>query len=248
MIESKYLDIQKHNILQSIILHLFPGLCIGLVYFLLVNPVRNAGYPTAMALIISGGLVLIPLELIILWIVKRKNKVSTYQNIIANREPISKKQYVFWIIAVILISGIVFGIGDSLAVFFRDSIFSWIPETHHLDMGYSEEYSVSTLTLTYTLGFVLLAIIAPIVEEVYFRGYLLPRVPKMKGFDGVFHSFLFALYHFWTPWMILTRTIGFYPFVYAVQKNRNIYISIIGHVLVNTIDFIVGFIFVYSLI
>lgn len=241
-------QVEKHSMLQSIVLHLFPGVCIGLAYFLLVTPVTNAGYPTAMALIIAGVFVLIPLELGLVWRAKVQQKDDTYEGTVLNRTPISPKEYVLWIVSVILVAGVIFAVMEPVANGLRDSIFGWIPETHWLDLGYSEEYSVTTLTITYTLGFLFLAVIAPIVEEVYFRGYLLPRIPDLKGYSGILHSFLFAVYHMWTPWMILTRTIGFYPFVFAVQKKHNIYISIIAHILVNTIDFVVGFVFIFSLL
>lgn len=241
-------QLPKHTMLQSVALHLLPGAFIVAAYVLLVYPVVNAGYPTIMAMIIAAIIVLIPLELGIIVVVKKKHGFTTYKEIIQNRNSISTKEYILWIVAVILLSGVVFAAGEPLANLIRDNVFSWFPESHHVDFGYSNEFSVRTLMITYTLGFLVLTVVAPIVEEIYFRGYLLPRIPEMKGYNGLFHSFLFALYHMWTPWMFITRTIGFYPFVYAVQKKHNIYIAMIAHVLVNSIDFVVGFVFVSSLL
>ena len=69
----------------------------------------------------------------------------------------------------------------------------------------------------------------------------------MKGkFGPLVHSFLFATYHVFTPWMIITRTIGLLPLVYAV-KRKNIYVGIIVHILLNTIDVIAGMIFIFSM-
>ena len=86
--------------------------------------------------------------------------------------------------------------------------------------------------------------VGPIVEELYFRGYLLPR---MKGkFGPLVHSFLFAAYHIFTPWMIITRTIGLLPLIYVV-KRKNIYVGIIVHILLNSIDVVTGIIFILKM-
>ena len=87
-------------------------------------------------------------------------------------------------------------------------------------------------------------IVGPLVEELYVRGYLLPRMPG--NYAGLIHSFLFGLYHVWTPWMFITRTVAMLPLIYAVKK-KNIYIGIIVHVLINSIDAIVGFAFIASM-
>ena len=60
------------------------------------------------------------------------------------------------------------------------------------------------------------------------------------------HSFLFGLYHIWTPWMFLTRTLGMLPLTYAVRW-RNLYLSIIVHILVNTLDVIAAVVFIVGI-
>lgn len=69
----------------------------------------------------------------------------------------------------------------------------------------------------------------------------------MKGkFGPLLHSFLFAVYHIFTPWMILTRTIGLLPLVYVVRR-KNIYVGIIVHILLNSIDVVTGIIFIFTM-
>ena len=86
--------------------------------------------------------------------------------------------------------------------------------------------------------------LSPLVEELYFRGYLLPR---MKGrFATLFHSFLFAAQHVFTPWMIITRTLALLPLVFGVKK-KNIYIGIIVHILVNLLDLATGIAFIVKM-
>jgi uncharacterized membrane protein YdcZ (DUF606 family) len=56
-------EIKEHTLWQSIFWHLFPGILGGIVYCLLVDFVSRLGFPTIVALIISGSLVIIPFEM-----------------------------------------------------------------------------------------------------------------------------------------------------------------------------------------
>ena len=51
----------------------------------------------------------------------------------------------------------------------------------------------------------LIGIIGPTVEELYFRGPLLPRIDRLGAWAPVLNSGLFALYHFWSPWQLPVR-------------------------------------------
>lgn len=50
--------------------------------------------------------------------------------------------------------------------------------------------------------------IGPFIEELYFRGFLLPRMAWMKKWALLVEAFLFALYHIWSPWQLVTRFFG----------------------------------------
>ena len=89
-------------------------------------------------------------------------------------------------------------------------------------------------------------VIAPTVEEFYFRGYLLPRMGYAGKWAPLLHTFLFGIYHVWTPWMFLTRTLGMLPLAYAVRW-RNLNIGIITHILVNALDVITAISFIIGM-
>jgi membrane protease YdiL (CAAX protease family) len=99
---------------------------------------------------------------------------------------------------------------------------------------------------TLLFSFLTVSLIAPIVEEIYFRGYLLPRLSRFGFWAVPIHTVMFALFHFWTPWMVVARAIGLIPFAYVAQRKRNIYIGMIAHVLANTLDVVTGLLFVLN--
>ena len=84
------------------------------------------------------------------------------------------------------------------------------------------------------------------MEEMYFRGYLLPRMNYAGRWVLLLHSFLFGLYHIWTPWMFLTRTMGMLPLAYAVRW-RNLNLAIIVHVFINLLDVFTAITFISRL-
>jgi membrane protease YdiL (CAAX protease family) len=122
--------------------------------------------------------------------------------------------------------------------FLQKNLFFWMPD---LNSGLDGFYSKSILIVTYSMSLIFNVFLGPIVEELYFRGYLLPR---LKGkFAILFHSFLFAAVHVFTPWMIIARTIGFLPIIFGTTK-KNIYVGMIVHMLCNAMGFVTGIIYI----
>lgn len=53
----------KHTPFKSVALHLLPGILVGMGYYFLVPVAGKSGFPSVMALLITGILILIPFEL-----------------------------------------------------------------------------------------------------------------------------------------------------------------------------------------
>jgi membrane protease YdiL (CAAX protease family) len=89
------------------------------------------------------------------------------------------------------------------------------------------------------VGFAALnAVIGPVVEELYFRGWLLPRMSQLGRWAPLVNVVLFSLYHLWSPWQFLSRIAGVLPFTYAVWWKRNVLLGVVVHVALNTISVI----------
>ena len=77
-------------------------------------------------------------------------------------------------------------------------------------------------------------------EEVYFRGFLLPRIPQALGRTApLVHTVLFAVYHVWTPWLAPTRILGVLPLTYVTLRTRSVVPGIVAHVVLNLLDVMV---------
>ena len=233
-------QIEKHTTVQSIILHLFPGILIGGFYFLVRQPVQRFGYPSIFAFMLAIIFVLVPLQLgYLLHKGKQATGRYTLDGLISYRTPIPWWQYIVWVLIVFVVVGIIFTVLKPVENILQEKLFFWVPP---LDSGL-DGYSKTALIVTYATMLVFGVIVGPLVEELYFRGYLLARMPGK--YSELIHSFLFAAYHVFTPWMVISRTVGLLPLIIAVKK-KNIYIGIVVHILVNSIDVIVGFAFIAS--
>jgi membrane protease YdiL (CAAX protease family) len=145
------------------------------------------------------------------------------------------------VLIIFIATGAIVTLLKPVDAFLQERLFFWIPDINY---GLDGNYSRKILIVTYSMVFIFIAALTPLVEELYFRGYLLPR---MKGkFAPLFHSFLFAVQHVLEPWMIITRTLGFLPILFGVKK-KNIYIGIIVHILCNMVNVVTGIAFIVKM-
>jgi hypothetical protein len=242
-------EIRSHTILESIVYHLAPGVLIAAVYYLIAPAVRAAGYPSVMALTLVAAAVLVPVELGILLRQGRRQTGrwsirSSMEALIPYRSGLNWRQYLLWVPVIFVASGLIMTVMNPVGAAL-EGWFGFIPESYRLDLGLSGEFARGKLIQTYLLHFVVLVVTAPAVEELYFRGFLLPRMPANLGRAApVLHSLFFALYHLWSPWMIASRTAALLPLIYIVRWKRNVYLGMGAHWLINSLDFIAAVVFI----
>jgi len=227
-------NISQHSLAETIVYHLLPGVVILAGYILITPFVRNAGLPSAMSISLVVLLVLIPLELgILYWQGKKRNGKFSLEGIVLNREKTPALQLALLTFAALFGAVLFFALLGWLDKILL-TLFAWLPNWFFIN----EDMSVYSKTIQFAnwLGiFLITGILAPYVEELYFRGFLLPRMAWMKSWEPVAEAFLFALYHFWSPWQLVTRFLAVLPLVYIVNRKRDLRIGVAAHWLLNTI-------------
>jgi membrane protease YdiL (CAAX protease family) len=223
-------DIQPHSAWQSIVLHLLPGVLL-LIFFVMTIPVMDKlGLPPRFSSLFGILFILIPFELGVLFYEgKKRNGKLSLEGIVIYRERIPIWQYFLWVPLLLVWSIIVFILLSPLEDFLIKTVFSWLPGWFIIsDSGYSR---IILIVMVAVYGIANIA--AAIVEELYYRGYLLPRLSRIKGWAPLINTVLFSLQHFLTPWQQLSIILGVLPQAYVVSKKRNIYIGIFAHSLLN---------------
>jgi uncharacterized protein len=229
-------DVPLHTISQTIALHLVPGALITAFYFLTAPLIIHAGYPALMSLLLAILLILIPFELgFLLYQGYQQNGRLSLKNVVLYREAIPIWQY-FVFVPLLLGWGIAaFLLLSPLDNYLIQSLFTWLPTWSISETKGFDQYSQSTLRITFLMALVINGIAGPVVEELYFRGYLLPRIPFTRLWAPLINVVLFSLYHFFSPWQNITRIVAVIPFIYAVSWKRNLYLSILVHCSLNTL-------------
>lgn len=229
---------EQHGLGRSILLHLAPGVLIVAFFAITAQPIIEAGYPALVALMLGILFVLIPVELgYLLYQGRKRNSRNSLEGIVLYREALPLWQFVALVLALLVWSGLLFAIAAPIDSYFIDNFFKWIPDWYFI-ADFTEgvsQYSSTSMAVTIVLALVLNGVAGPVVEELYFRGYLLPRISRYGWWAPVLSGVLFSVYHFWSPWQNLIRILAVLPMTFIAQWKRNIYIGMWQHVLLNTI-------------
>ena len=227
---------EQHSLPTSIVLHLLPGAVATLIYVVIEGPVTSLGLPPLAAFLIVIALVIIPFELgLLLRAARQHNGTFSLDGVVLYRERIPARDWA-WLVPVLVVAAFLgFGLLAVIEPAIQSALFGWLPDWFRnlIDFNTINAYSRGVWIGTLAAYFALNVFAGPIVEELYFRGYLLPRIDRFGRWAPLINTVLFSVYHFWSPWQIITRIIGVGPFVYAVWWKRNIYLGMVVHVLLN---------------
>ena len=157
------------------------------------------------------------------------------------------RSVVIWTAAVVAMAALGFAVSGGFSESLRQHAFSWWPASWNVRNGTSGGFSEGSLAITAALVILGSVVVAPVVEEIYFRGFLLPRMPAGMGrLAAIAHCALFALYHLWTPWMFPTRAIAIVPLVYVFLHTKDLRIATYAHSILNAVDAIAIIAFMVS--
>jgi membrane protease YdiL (CAAX protease family) len=235
--------VAQHSIATSLALHLVPGAITTAAYVLAAGPLMARGYPALLAVLLATLLVLIPLELgYLLREARRINGSLSLDGVVLNREPLSLGQYILWPLLLFIWGFVSSALASPVDRIVGHELFSWLPSWYFVaSVEQFASYSRSALMTTFVLGVMVVGFAGPIVEELYFRGYLLPRMARFGRLAPLLHGVLFSLYHFWTPWQNLSRILLSVPMAYLAWWKRNLYLPMLAHITLNTIVWIITF-------
>ncbi len=210
--------------------------------------------PSILLFFLLALLILFPIELfVVLNASKKKHGSYSLKSAFANYEKMSWWKILIYSLLLFgfagLMSVIVVPLENILTAPFADKLSNILPEYFNWNnLEYLKTYSNNILLITIVAYFILNVFIGPIVEELFFRGYLTSKISRFGRFAPVIITVLFSLYHFWLPFNNLFRIAIFLPAAYIAWKKKNIFISIVFHCLCNlisTISFIIAFYAIY---
>jgi membrane protease YdiL (CAAX protease family) len=229
---------KPHSLGQSLALHLAPGVLLAVAFLFVAPLVIRAGGSSYLALILCIPLILVPVQTGLLLREKRKSGLQ-WKSMLLLRDRADVSLFAVLPIAAGLY---VLSIAGSLLVApFRSAILSEavasLPPWAIVD-GLPKNISAGVLIL----GLLLSGIVAPVVEEIYFRGFLLPRMPISRDWAPVVNAALFSVYHFFSPWNYIAIFLAFLPLAYYVRFKGRLLPVIVTHCLFNSVGIVTALI------
>jgi membrane protease YdiL (CAAX protease family) len=236
----QHTSLAEPNLAKSIGLHFLPGLLMVATMLIVAPLLERAGLPVQpLVFVLPGLLCLAGFQLgYLLWQGKRLNGKFSLQGVIAYRQPMPIQQLIVTGLVLFLWVALIWQtLRPSIDSFFIDKLFYWMPD-FFFQIGSASGMQAYPQPLLLALGilFTFMITTGAAIEELYFRGYLLPRMERLGVWAPLLHTLLFSLYHFWSPWQNVARILAMTPMWLAVWQKRNIYLGILVHCSVNLIS------------
>ena len=204
---------------KGLVLRIFtPTIVLSLSYLLLGH---FCNIPHILLFCILGTVILVPMELgIILSASKKENGAYSLKSAFVGQEKLP-----LW--KILIIAFVFFGVAGLLSAFvapLENQFFAQMRTVllNSLPIGfdwtnyeYMKAFSKPILILTCIYYGVFNVLVAPITEELFFRGYLTSHYKKQSLFLPILIAVLFSLYHFWLPFNNVFRILVFAPVAYV---------------------------------
>lgn len=212
---------------KSIFYHLYPGILITLFFVGITPWLLRYGLPPQFSMLLAITLVVSPVIVIHLHKAKSEESVRKLRDLIGYREKLSRRRLIVYTLGLVSFAFLVYGLTQPLNELISSSLFSWLPEWYQVrDFdGYSKQIVLITLILNILLN----GLLAPFLEEIYFRGYLLPRMETWGKLAPLVSTLLFSVYHFWQPQIYLTLFIALIPMVWLTWRTKSVRLAIYTH-------------------
>jgi len=205
--------------------------------------------PSLLLFFIAAMFTMFPFEL---WVIasanKREHGKYGLQAAFANHEPMEWWKILLWGLVLFGFAGIVSAtiapLENRLTSGLSQKLYSVLPAYFDWnDFGQMKQYPRGILVFTCVFYILMNALIYPIIEELYFRGYLTNRLERYGILAPVIVAIAFSLYHWWLPFSNIFRICAFAPAAVIGYRKKNIYIPMVFHCLCNlfsSVSFIVS--------
>lgn len=144
----------------------------------------------------------------------------------------------WWFYAAVGVPLIIFGVAmtvivaPAIAAEIRDAVAPDVPSWFLLEPD-PEIFASLPRTLLITMWLATLLVFAGIggfTQELYSRGFLLPRTQHWGAWAPAFNALLFGVFHLQAPWSWPGFAILALPWAYLVWRTRSIKIGLVGHI------------------
>jgi len=228
---------RRDSLPRLIALHLLPGVVITAIYLAGAPVAERLGYPPLMALLVAAvvGVGFLQTGHLLASGYRRNGRLSL-AGVVTYRDPMAWWKYLLFVPGLVVLCGTLVWLLTPVDGFIAEHVFAWLPSWYFYgDLDTYQGFSRDVLVVTVAARFVVDGVVLPVIEELYFRGHLLPRLERYGRWAPVINHGLFTIYHFWQPFNFVTIGVGLFPFVWLAWYRRNVKLAIAFHMIVNLI-------------
>ncbi len=169
---------------------------------------------------------------------KKKYGIYGFQDVFIKCEKIKWWKIFVYAFILFILTGVmsitVAPLEDMLMKAVSDKLYSLLPMYFDwTNFEFMKQYTREMLIFTSIFYIVMNVFICPIIEEIFFRGYLTNNLERYGTISPILVSVAFSLYHWWLPFNNIFRICVFAMAFVTTYKKKNIYISIVFHCFCN---------------
>jgi membrane protease YdiL (CAAX protease family) len=231
------LQFPQHSLFESVLLHILPGALTTLVFVLIKPLLDPSGFPPLLAFLLAVLWVDLPLQLAIMLFEGTKlNGHLSLRGVVLYRDKVSWKTFALIFVAAFVVVYLLITLVSPLNTYLGNTVLSGLPDWMFLEepTQYSA-FAKNAVIAAFVFQLVLTGVALPWVEELYFRGYLLPRISRYGAWAPLLGGLLFALYHGWQLFGFATVLSIGAALGYVVWWKRDIRLSISLHLFANVL-------------
>lgn len=219
----------------AVLLHLAPGAAL-LAFAVATGPLwRAAGLPPVWGLLVGTLVVVVPVELgLVLRAVRRRGERPSAAAL--GLRPLRRAD-----LGPLLLTAAACLLAPAAVVWLEPALRAltagWLPDGFTAGTTGLAGHPPAVRAATLALWVVSLVVVGPLVEEVYFRGWLLPRLPGGPVRAATAGAALFAVYHLWQPHAWLTILVFALPLALLARTRGAVTSCALVHGAVNLLAF-----------
>ncbi len=212
----------RHPWWLSVVLHALPGLAFVAGHRLLAPLLLQTGYGVPFTALVVVPALVAAVQLAVLWYAAPvQDGRRSLRSLISLQAPLAKKVYGLWVPLLVL-----YGLGLRWFVHYDPWLNSFSSTPAAMSLGTLEP---GMMLAVFSFGLTFFGVLAPVVEELYYRGFLLPRMPGQGLWIPLLHAAVYALVFSEMPWAVM-RFAAILPLVLVVWRQRSVYPAMMAQV------------------
>ncbi len=220
---------------RAALLQVLPGVPTLLAYVVLAAILVPRGWPNILALMLAVLLAEVPVSWTIM--VRQVRRESERRFTLADAFP-WRERIPFWVylvvgVPLVLLSMIMIAaVGPAIDRALLAGPFGWVPEWFAMrpDPELFATLPRGRVHVIWALMLVSFVLVGGVTQELYSRGFLLPRMAGLGAGAPALNAALFAMFHLVAPWSWPAFFLMTLPWAYVVWWRRSVKIGLFIHV------------------